>query len=632
VSRRSLAALALAGSVLLAAPTAQAAGPSPAQLAKRITAGPAEQVEAATRSALRLAGVATVDGATGRPVVKAAAPSSGFRVDAATAAALGLEARHRGDDATVTLADLAALLRPAGATPAGLGRLVRELAVGARRHRTSPYAFGPRFLAEMARRKEPRIDLTRRFDPGELRLSSLEIQVLAATIYRGRVRTGARAAQTDFPAPCSDLVKALNNWVPGAGDVGKRLPAAWFDRALKEFLGIDIEKRLGPRLVKYLPWVGAAAKVAAAAPWFMAVQPRLTVDPVSVHKLEPGESHYVKVHAQVGLSDAEVEDWKKTIGGKRSTFLDCLRALDVPIPGFGPENFRDMKDWLLRFTIPARAGTLLEWSAQNPPHVPGRTEWPLVMNGDYHGERLLALDVHRETPSEHEGRPHTVTVPVTVEVMARSSLSVDDFLGGAPGMAAAGVIAWLKSNFAPSATENLDVSWGHQKDCDTPAGRGSAAAPRFALGVYRGQGKTAGDPDPENERLGAECDTFRLSFRATKTTISAFRITSLDWRCEAADELDKADPPTVVGLPLMRQPDGFDRPILRHNGGRFGFNRDFTTTSPLGPKQIHYALKGELNGRRAKGTINYSARWRGLSGDPVRCTTGTVNWTAVRNR
>jgi hypothetical protein len=597
------------------------AASSPERLAKQIAAGTdAAGAAAATRQALRRAGMTAVDrGIAGR---------------------LALGARLRASRGSVDLNELAQLLRHAGVAPRGGGspqrlrRLLADLARGARRHPRSRYAFGPRFIAAMVQRQRPRIDLTRRYAPSALRLSLLEVQVLAATLGATGRRGSVRAAQHPVPAPCSELKKQLSQTLPGAGDAVEKVTKSapkWFRKALEHFTGTTYEDAFSKPFRLVVKAFGWAYQAASVASFYTAAAPELSVEPTEVRKPEPGGAgRQVEIAVHVGMSESEVREWQGADGGSSALF-DCARAFGIKLPKSNPEVLRDIADWRIRLTVRGPGG-MLQLARGEYPTEDGRAtplRYPLTLRGLYEGDLRVRYDVLEETALEHAGPERVARMTVVAEVQSRDGLNLLDFLSGTgavPGI----VLNWLKAALPPTATAPVDVGYGHEGHCGEVRVDAGLAAAGFRAGRYSGKGRTRGEPDPEQERHGAECEEFSIAFTADAEVIKDFAIKSLDWVCDARQEGDKRDAPDLIELPYSPRPDGFQRRALDHRRGEFGLTQRWTASTPLGPVDATFELTGHVRDGTARGTVLYAEAYRGLSGFPAKCSTGAVGWKATR--
>ncbi len=143
-----------------------------------------QQAVEATREALARGGIPTMEGGT--VVAQAVGPRTSSYALPIEAYHLAMEARHRATAGRLTLAQLGDMLRdfgwpfPPGTNPGE--QLVQFLSIWVTESRMdpeNPHSFTPLFLAEMARRQDPPVDLAAgSYRPEELRLTLLELQLL----------------------------------------------------------------------------------------------------------------------------------------------------------------------------------------------------------------------------------------------------------------------------------------------------------------------------------------------------------------------------------------------------------------------------------------------------------------------
>ena len=190
-----------------------------AQLARVIVTSPKLHTAlAATIEAMRRGGISVTR--NGRVLVRGANPVVPERIDRVQVVYAAIEARNRETAGNLTLHDFATSAALFGAWPRAKAdrfvvTLVNQWIAFARADPTSPHAFVPAFLAQMAARQSPPVDLARPFKPDRVRLTELEWSLLLTAFERGvtfprsRVPSSANDARDVPQKPCSEFNKVL---------------------------------------------------------------------------------------------------------------------------------------------------------------------------------------------------------------------------------------------------------------------------------------------------------------------------------------------------------------------------------------------------------------------------------------
>jgi hypothetical protein len=628
MTARRIIAIVMAGAALSVLGAAPSAAAGPGRLAQRITSAEPARAVAATRAALARAG----DGKVFRPALPG----------------LALEARNR-SGGRISLEELAAILRQAGVRPSKgasterLQRLLGDLVRGARGHRRSRASFAPLMLDELVRRHRPSVDLTAAYEPSELRLTALELQLLVASVRLPIAPRRARHAQKNkLVAPCSDIRDAMSEMVPGAGRIAEKQlqsQTEWLRDAIEDFAGDSISKVFRVNGGKALDGLGWMMQAATLAAWYHAVAPAVTLDRQAVRKPEPGEAEQVFLTVRLGMSDGELASWQQ-LWASESAIADCARALGFEIPTFGVERLREMKDWRLRFQVTERpaAARLVQWTrgfeGGPSPEADGRMTsliFKTQMTGTYLSEMRLPFALLPESRAEHAGRVAKGTARFTAELLTEDAPNVVDFFGMATALPKF-ALGWLKTGMPPRSSTVLRGSWGHRPDCGEiePPFAAAARSAQVETGDFHGTGRTAGDPDPEQERPGAECENFTISFTLGDKLVRDLEIRDVEWTCQTGPgrEHVKRSPPSPITLLYEPQPDGTQKPQIPHRDGRFEQRRRFRARlyDAFSLIDVDFLVTGQVEGARASGTFRYSHTTIDKS---ASCSTGTVRWTAT---
>ena len=214
--------MALLAGLALASPAAAATQKDADRLAQRIAEADAlPDAVAATRDALARGGVGTKAG--DHFLVRPRGKAATVTVTDLESLNLAVEARERETTSRLTLAQYARMLDQLGFPwkRGNPGRQMAKLLTGwvrqAREHPRDPQSFTPLFLVAMAKHQQPAVNVARRFDPGDLRLTLLEAELLSAAMLRFEQpprRGRTRAAQSDPAKACSDFKKYLEESDP----------------------------------------------------------------------------------------------------------------------------------------------------------------------------------------------------------------------------------------------------------------------------------------------------------------------------------------------------------------------------------------------------------------------------------
>jgi hypothetical protein len=143
---------------------------------------------------------------------------------------LALGARDGATAEVTSIAQLASMLRASGARLGVRGKPGRQLqqllAAGiraARRHPRRVASFTPLFLAELARRRQPSLDLgRRRVDPVRIRWTALELELFIAWLGRGARPARPATAAQEPGSPCKAVRLTLDG-LSHFDDVAKEL-------------------------------------------------------------------------------------------------------------------------------------------------------------------------------------------------------------------------------------------------------------------------------------------------------------------------------------------------------------------------------------------------------------------------
>ena len=380
---------------------------------------------AATVQALQRSGITVVRGTT--VVAPGARPRAVNRAQLFQAVQMANEARDREHAGVLTLRDLGRLLATAGAVPrakadrfvvAWLNAWVKQ----ARARPRSPHSFVPAFLAAMARRQLPSLDLARPFRAQDLRLTGLEWTLLLTAIDRGAQVEVPRLAGVDrSPSaslkPCTALDKEFEKHGFGivplpSGKVG--LAPSDF---LKEVFRDAVSKAAGSSDAgKVVGIVFKIGKILKRFETMMLFFQSATIrafgqEGDSVHK-GVGSTVLFHMSAVAGLNDEaqqQFEDAELMREPFYRALRDCAAAAGMPVI----DDIQDVADgldkWRVHWTDFGSTTLAVVNARESRFDYPGRQAHTLRRISDTEGAAVLAIDIQEERPDRHAD-PNAVLV------------------------------------------------------------------------------------------------------------------------------------------------------------------------------------------------------------------------------
>ena len=366
-----------------------------------------------------------------------------------------------------------------------------------------PRSFTPLFLAEMARLQDAPVDLlgSRYARPGrgegppvdlrgaprsaQLRLTLLEIELIAAAFLRPASpvalrgappgRGGPRVMHASYAAPaqdpCSDFKKTLENIgkVLG-GDVGQALGGIGASEIMGGALGKAIESAVGNAAAdtvgKAISAVGSAAKIAKLVSFYSDGQVSVAVEPRSIHKPTAGTS-LVAYTATVGVSDQELEEYERMtreLSDVDRATRDCLENAGVPKLAGVPDFAKEVDGWLVEWKLVEGAPPHAYYSLRNNDYyLPGRGAMKLQRSGASSASAIFVVDILPE--QRHTGTVVRAYVTARVAVDAATPPSLGTFLNplkGVLGLVDALVelgVGWFQHMNMPKAYGTIEVEY-----------------------------------------------------------------------------------------------------------------------------------------------------------------------------
>ena len=330
---------------------------------------------------------------------------------------------------------------------------------------SDPRSFTPLFLAEMARLQDPPVDLggSRYTRPGrgdgapvdlrgaprsdQLRLSLLEIELIAAAFHRGAparamlapgvgrapafgiFRASFTVARQD---PCSDLKGAIGDLGEVLGVGASELAGA----ALEKAVAAATDAGTAAAFSKAMSAVGIAGKLARLVSFYSDGQIGVTVDPKSIHK-PLGGTELVGYTARAGVSDEEWQEYQRLMGetgaGIDRAARDCLGTLGMPTFSNLSDLAKEAETWLVNWRLvegsPAHAYYSL---ATNDFFLPGRGAMKLKRSSPSSAEAVFVVDILAE--QGHSGKVVRAYVTARAELDAAGAPSLGTFINPIKGI------------------------------------------------------------------------------------------------------------------------------------------------------------------------------------------------------
>jgi len=340
-----------------------------------------------------------------------------------------------------------------------------------------PRNFTPLFLAEMARLQDPPVDLAGtplsrigrgdgapvdlRGGPraGRLRLTLLEIQLMAAAFLRPDARTSAALDDLPFaprprpavlraayaaPAqagPCSDLMKQVEELGKKiAGDLGGAGATGIVGSALGDALDKLIESGIGDaaaeNLGKVLDAFGLVAKIGKLVSFYGDTQVSVTPEPMSIHK-PLGNNEYVAFTATAGVSDKDLEEYERAIKdlsqADRAT-RDCLDAAGMPRMSNIGDLAKETEGWLIEWKIVEGSPPHAYFSLDTNDFVVKGTRQAMALKraGASSASAIFVVDILPE--EKHSGELVRAYVTARASVDAATMPSIGTFLNPLTGV------------------------------------------------------------------------------------------------------------------------------------------------------------------------------------------------------
>lgn len=469
-----------------------------AQVARRIVrAASLADAVTATREAVTRGGLTITDFAGGRE--PAVGPASPFFVLPDEAVLLAHDARHRATLSRLTLADLGAMLSDFGWRFEGRGlpgdqmmAFVSEWVRQAQQDPDDPLSFTPLFLADMARRQVPAVDLADSLtSPHAVRLGFLEVQLIAAALTRGLGDSAAAGAAARAPR-VPELGRRAGGLVTAsygarAPDNACQVTNDWFGSSfsgqaaqagLQFGFGKGIDKGLekaglgdaGRANVGYtLDAIGAALQLVKLAQLY--ASGHIGVEPVTdlpAHRPAPDGEELVTVRASAGIDEDDWEEYRDAMNRAETSeaVKDCLASLGLPSWSDLGDIAESAEKWRVRWVLG-------RGSPRHAMHRIAGNDWLHVGSRQMRLQRTSRTTVEarytfmltEEWKDGHEGDQYDGEVEVTAELITAEPPTVGTFAGAAGGLS--GVIkalielgaGWFQTVVTPESTILVPVTY-----------------------------------------------------------------------------------------------------------------------------------------------------------------------------
>jgi hypothetical protein len=386
------------------------------------------------------------------------------------------ERRTRGSRAQQDAYRIERIQNRIGSDYANGERLMEMLAAWVRNAAAKPNEprnFTPLFLAEMARLQDPPVDLlgsrfarTGRGEgapvdlrggprSGQLRLTLLEIQLMAAAFLRVPARSASiveipwtrpphvvRASYVSSvqDGPCSDFMKSVEELGKKvAGDLGGAAASGVAGDAAGDALDKAVESAVGEPAAesfgKVMDAFGLVARIAKLVSFYGDTQVSVTPDPPRIHK-PLGNNEFVGYVATAGVSDKDLEEYQRAVENlskqDRAT-RDCLESAGMPRLSNLSDLAKEAEEWLVDWRLVEGSPPHAYFSrATNDFYIPGRQAMKLKRSGANSASATFVVDILPE--QKHSGTVVRAYVTARASVDAAGMPSIGTFLNPLTGI------------------------------------------------------------------------------------------------------------------------------------------------------------------------------------------------------
>lgn len=296
-------------------------------------------------------------------------PPASWEEDSRLAFNMMMEERDRATSGRFTLEQVGQMLTDFGFPFAGSGTpgeqlmaFLRTALEEAKVNENAPGSFMPLFIAEMAQRQVPPVDISDpAAKPEDLRVTLLEIELLIAAFDRAYQDTAVSALTGISPraldvGACDVVKKYLGTVGDKAAKAGVKHVAGQLSNAALAKMGLksgEIEVLKGT-MGKVFTALDAMMKVAKLLQVYSTSHVTLTVqgdDPI--YKPEKGGARVLEpVKAIAGVPDEAFQNYEKSMGGQAYQNLkSCLAAAGMPLPSDLMDSLKDVDKWRVTWAL-----------------------------------------------------------------------------------------------------------------------------------------------------------------------------------------------------------------------------------------------------------------------------------------
>ena len=379
--------------------------------------------------------------------------------------------------------------------------MLTALINGAHESPDDPVSFGALLLDELAKLKDPSLDLTAGTPaPEDVRLNLLDLKLVSSLFDRVSIKSAPPAAAAPADAdPCSDAKK----WISGAtgpfgGEVyglstGQTGPAL-VERGLE---AAGVSNQNAGNVGKGLAALSIASKIWKLVEFYSTAQVNVTTHdgPKIVHKALDSEPPQLRIFdADAGVSDA---DWQEYVNSfddisqeTNRAVRDCLNEFGLSVPADLGEIARDAESWKIEWSVYAGVNSRNErnayWteSEQDPGGSRHLGKWQTTLKkvSDYSAGASFWVDIGTERQSDHPGPQKLDDVNVCADVISATPPNLQTFFNATQGIL--GLVdaivelgaGWLQTVAPPHACSVLGVTW-HEKCASAPQSADAETSP-----------------------------------------------------------------------------------------------------------------------------------------------------------
>jgi hypothetical protein len=377
-----------------------------------------------------------------------------------------------------------------------------------------PRHFTPLFLAEMGRLQDPPIDIagSRFTRPGrgegepvdlrgaprsqQLRLTLLEIQLIAAAFHRPDAAARAAAAPRSWQLPnplsafavsvqaqepCSGLKEALEKFVgenlgkdagTAAGAAAGEAASVGAGKALDGAIGAALDPADAAAFGLAMNALSIAARIGKLAAFYKNNEITVVAEPGATHKPPEGPG-LVSYTASAGVSEQDWKEFEEALnkdGAKVDRALrDCMSNLGLPTKADLSDLAKEAENWLVEWRLtdgsPPHAWISLD---NNDFYIYGRLAMKLKRVGPYSASAKLVVDILPEAERTGKIVRTYVTAQASLDAAGMPGLgTLVNLFKGAFGLAESLLdlcVGWYQFMNMPKAWATVEVDYHCPKE------------------------------------------------------------------------------------------------------------------------------------------------------------------------